>query len=125
MEVKIALEESMVEVHVWQLQLIKLLLLGFSVSVDYMRKEIFHLCNIIHKDLQKMLDIDLLFLLELKVLVVVRCETLSLITLVLNQGIDDLLNEVLQLVYQPVTVIVTHCDTSLPVSIVFRSYGFK
>ena len=90
-----------------------------------MRKEIFHLSDVIDKNLQKVFNIDFLFLLELKMLIVVGCKPLPLIALVLNQCIDDLLHKILQLVNQSGTVVVTHRDPALSVPIILSPDSFK
>ena len=90
-----------------------------------MRKEIFHLSDVIYKDLQEMLNIDFLLLFELKMLVVVRCEALPFVPLVLNQRIDNLFNQILKLVNEPIPVVITHRDPALSVPIIFSPYRFK
>jgi hypothetical protein len=89
------------------------------------RKEIFHLSDVIDKNLQKVFNIDFLFLLELKMLIVVGCKSLPLIALVLNQCIDDLLHKILQLVNQSGAVVVTHRDPALSVPIILSPDSFK
>ena len=72
-----------------------------------------------------MLNIDFLLLFELKMLVVVGCEPLPLVSFVLNQRVNNLLDQILKLVNQPVPVVITHSDPALSVPIILSPYRFK
>lgn len=125
MQVEVALKQSMVQIHARQLQLIQLFLMRISIFIDNMREEVLHLSDVIDKNLQEMFNVNLLLLFQVKVLEVLRSESLALVRLELYKGVDNLSDQRLQLVDETTAVVVTHSDPALPVLVTFSPDGLE
>ena len=125
MQVEVALKQSMVQIHARQLQLIQLFLMRISIFIDNMREEVLHLSDVIDKNLQEMFNVNLLLLFQVKVLEVLRGESLALVRLELYKGVDNLSDQRLQLVDETTAVVVTHSDPTLPVLVTFSPDGLE
>ncbi len=125
MQVEVALKQSMVQIHARQLQLIQLFLMRISIFIDNMREEVLHLSDVIDKNLQEMFNVNLLLLFQVKVLEVLRGESLALVRLELYKGVDNLSDQRLQLVDETTAIVVTHSDPALPVFVTLSPDGLE
>ena len=125
MQVEVALKQSMVQIHARQLQLIQLFLMRISIFIDNMREEVLHLSDVIDKNLQEMFNVNLLLLFQVKVLEVLRGESLALVRLELYKGVDNLSDQRLQLVDETTAVVVTHSDPALPILVTLSPDGLE
>ena len=94
-EVQVALEEPMIEVQ--RGQLLQVLLVVLPVALDHVEQEVLHLVDVVHEDLQEVLNPHFLVLL-LDLVVLERLADELLVLLELNQRVHYLPDQPLQLI---------------------------